>query len=188
MGQAGAGSEEEDEEPDFSFLSGRLVAKRSAKTLQEAERAPSGSSAAGNATEASAAGAASHGATSALVSHSSTDGGVLARSGSYAVARSGSEALARRSYQGLEPRLGEHPPAKVVEGRAGIASGFDGEGEARAAPSGLLKATAQNAATAVDSSQLNGDEVMAGAARPELALAVRALSDSLVAIRMTYCT
>ena len=39
------------------------------------------------------------------------------------------EALARREYRGLDPRLGEHAPARVVEGLAGIASGFSGEGE-----------------------------------------------------------
>jgi hypothetical protein len=55
------------------------------------------------------------------------------------VARSGAEALARREYRGLEPRLGEHAPARVVEGLAGIASSFAGEGTRRVAATALLE-------------------------------------------------
>ena len=32
------------------------------------------------------------------------------------------------TWQGLEPRLGEHAPSKIQQGRSGIASGFEGEG------------------------------------------------------------
>jgi hypothetical protein len=62
--------------------------------------------------------------------------GTLARRGDYAMARTGAEALARREYRGLEPRLGEHAPSRIVEGRSGIASGFTGEGGAHEAGAG----------------------------------------------------
>ena len=35
--------------------------------------------------------------------------------------------LASRSYQGLEPRLGETPVALAIEGRRGVARGYDQE-------------------------------------------------------------
>ena len=111
----------DDDEPVFSPLSGRLMSRR----------APTAS-----ADDA----ASSAGGADATVAVAETSGGALARRGDYAIARSGSEALARRAYRGLEPRLGEHAPARVVEGLDGIASSFAGEGEARAEPvSGLLE-------------------------------------------------
>jgi diphthamide biosynthesis protein 2 len=102
----------DDNEPQFSLLSGRLI---------------------------------SHGATTADDVDDEGDGaltesggGIVARQGEYALARSGAEFLARRGYRGLEPRLGEHAPARVVEGLSGVASSFEGEGEARAPAAAAL--------------------------------------------------
>ena len=106
-GAAAAAEEEEDDDgcdapPEFSLLTGRLIAA-----------APSGSAAASTA----------HGGQLTLAHD-----GTLVQAGQFALAQSGAEALARRHFRGLEPRLGEHAPAVVQEGRSGIASGFTGEG------------------------------------------------------------
>ena len=120
LDQSGAGDAsgsavvgEDDDEPVFSLLTGRLL-PRSGHA--------SGNGSGGTSSAMHAGGALTH----------SGPGGSAALSlrGDYAVARTGAEALARREYRGLAPRLGEHAPALIVEGRAGIASSFTGEGSA----------------------------------------------------------
>ena len=110
-----AADDEEDDEPQFSALTGRLIAKR---PVSNGVLTASGSGSAGG----------GGGATPGTLVATSGGGGVLAQRGDYAMARTGAEALARREYRGLEPRLGEHAPSRIVEGRSGIASGFSGEG------------------------------------------------------------
>ncbi len=62
--------------------------------------------------------------------------GVLALRGKFALATTsaGAEFLSGRSFRGLERRMGADAPAKVQQGRSGIASGFEGEGEPGADP------------------------------------------------------
>lgn len=99
-GRADAGlSEGEDEAPQFSLLSGKLVSR-----------------------------ARPHHAESLGSRALTQSGGALAQRGEYALATDGAEFLARREYKGLEVRLGEHAPSIVTEGQTGIASVFQGEG------------------------------------------------------------
>lgn len=121
------GAQSEDDEPEFSLLTGRLISRRT-------NRGDDPASSATTMAAASASGGPPAEGGSALVASS----GTLAQRGDYAVARTGAEALARRSYQGLDPRLGEHAPARVVEGLSGIASSFAGEGAGRAPPVAAL--------------------------------------------------
>lgn len=134
------GDDSEDEAPRFSELSGKLIAKRSMANTGLAMSA-AGSAAGGGREEVSS----SEGSSSSSIGGTAdTHGtlvasgvsGTLARRGDYAMARTGAEALARREYRGLEPRLGEHAPSRIVEGRSGIASGFTGEGGAHEAGAG----------------------------------------------------
>lgn len=134
------GDDSEDEAPRFSELSGKLIAKRSMANTGVAMSA-AGSAAGGGREEVSS----SEGSSSSSIGGTAdTHGtlvasgvsGTLARRGDYAMARTGAEALARREYRGLEPRLGEHAPSRIVEGRSGIASGFTGEGGAHEAGAG----------------------------------------------------
>ena len=121
----GAADDDDDEDevlPEFSLLSGRLIS-RQRNGLDHSNASTSA------ATTVDTNGGGASGSSSALVESSSSSDGTLARRGEYAIARTGAEALARREYRGLDPRLGEHAPARVVEGLAGIASGFSGEGE-----------------------------------------------------------
>ena len=62
--------------------------------------------------------------------------GVLALRGKFALATTsaGADFLSGRSFRGLERRMGADAPAKVQQGRSGIASGFEGEGEPGADP------------------------------------------------------
>ena len=106
----GEGEAEDMDVPQFSFLSGRLIARHVERDEPTVEVQADASE-----TDAS----------SALTTEAR---GALAQRGDFAIARSGAEALARREYRGLDPRLGEHAPARVVEGLAGIASSFAGEG------------------------------------------------------------
>ena len=130
--QGEGGGEEggsEDDEPQFSLLTGRLISRRRPGAEEGAES--------GGAASASASGASSE--SRALVD---SQGGTLAtRQGEFALARSGAEYLSRRAYRGLDPRLGQHAPATIVEGLNGIASGFDGEGsnQGRFQAAGLLE-------------------------------------------------
>ena len=118
-------AEDDDEEdevlPEFSLLSGRLISRQ--------RNGMDHTTTTSAATTVDTNGNGASGSSSALVESSSSSDGTLARRGEYAIARTGAEALARREYRGLDPRLGEHAPARVVEGLAGIASGFLGEGE-----------------------------------------------------------
>ena len=106
--------DDDDDEPHFSLLSGRLLSRKATVADErEVGDAVPAADAAGGTLVASAA-------------------GVLARRGDFALARSGAETLARRSYQGLDPRVGQHQPARVVEGLTGIASDFTASGEGAA--------------------------------------------------------
>eukprot|EP00045_Choanoeca_perplexa_P014552 m.172050 g.172050 ORF g.172050 m.172050 type:complete len:536 (-) comp16714_c0_seq1:56-1663(-) len=51
------------------------------------------------------------------------------RQGGAMVATGQARSLAERSYQGLDPRLGETPVEQAIEGRTGIAIGYDKEPE-----------------------------------------------------------
>jgi len=104
-GGAAALESDEDEPPEHSLLSGRLIGAAGC--------------------EARGGGAASEEAEGGALA---TTGGALAATGAYALARTGAEFLARRTWRGLELRLGEDAPAQVQMGRRGIASGFDEEG------------------------------------------------------------
>ena len=134
------GNDSEDEAPQFSELSGKLIAKRSMINTGVLMSA-AGSAAGGGREEGSSSVSSS---SSSIGSTADTHGtlvasgvrGTLARRGDYAMARTGAEALARREYRGLEPRIGEHAPSHIVEGRSGIASGFTGEGGAHEAGAG----------------------------------------------------
>jgi diphthamide biosynthesis protein 2 len=105
------GGSTDEEEPQFSMLTGRLISRRRADDVGD-----QGGHADGQPTSG------------ALALAGQQDGGVLAQRGQYAVAVSGADALSRREFRGLEPRIGEHEPARVVEGRSGVASSFDNEG------------------------------------------------------------
>lgn len=155
------GDDSEDEAPRFSELSGKLIAKRSMANTGVAMSA-AGSAAGGGREEVSCGmaveevscgreekrreevGSSVGSSSSSIGGTADTHGtlvasgvsGTLARRGDYAMARTGAEALARREYRGLEPRLGEHAPSRIVEGRSGIASGFTGEGGAHEAGAG----------------------------------------------------
>ena len=134
------GNDSEDEAPQFSELSGKLIAKRS--MINTGVLMSAAGSAAGGGREESSSSVSS--SSSSIGSTADTHGtlvasgvrGTLARRGDYAMARTGAEALARREYRGLEPRIGEHAPSHIVEGRSGIASGFTGEGGAHEAGAG----------------------------------------------------
>lgn len=176
-GATDEGDEEEDDEPQFSLLTGRLIARRTeaspaARPLTDgyqvarcSSSSSSMASAAADAPHASAADAAAAPQATSMVA--SAAGGALARRGDYAVARTGAEALARRAYKGLDPRLGEHAPALVVEGRAGIASGFVGEGRGGIAPAaaGLLHGATTDGDTA-GSLHVEAAESASAAAQP----------------------
>jgi diphthamide biosynthesis protein 2 len=134
------GDDSEDEAPRFSELSGKLIAKRSMANTGVAMSA-AGSEAGGGREEVSSSGDCSSSSSGSTADNHGTlvasgVSGTLARRGDYAMARTGAEALARREYRGLEPRLGEHAPSRIVEGRSGIASGFTGEGGAHEAGAG----------------------------------------------------
>ena len=141
------GEEVESAPPQFSMLSGRLIGKRAPLGMQHQQPSIGGGTASAAAADGGAAdGGAGSGSGGTLAAASA--GGVLARQGDYAIARTGAEVLARREYRGLEVRLGEHAPALVVEGRAGIASGFDGEGRVGGDSYGEAAAAVEAAAAA----------------------------------------
>lgn len=117
LGDVELGGSDEDAPPTFSLLSGRLIAKRTAASLDAEASARRDPSAAMPTDRADG----SDGTLSVTC-------GELAHGGQYSVARSGAEALARREYRGLDPRIGQHAPSRIVDGRSGIASGFAGEG------------------------------------------------------------
>ena len=108
---AASGSDRDSgDEPHFSLLTGRLISRRQPRD--------------DGTTHEDAAGNLSRGQTTL----SSSGSGKIVNQGNYAIAQSGAEYLSRRSYRGLDPRLGEHAPAQVVDGLSGIASEFCGEG------------------------------------------------------------
>jgi diphthamide biosynthesis protein 2 len=134
------GDDSEDEAPRFSELSGKLIAKRSMANTGVAMSAAGSAAGGGREEVSSSVGSSSSSIGGTADTHgtlvASGVSGTLARRGDYAMARTGAEALARREYRGLEPRLGEHAPSRIVEGRSGIASGFTGEGGAHEAGAG----------------------------------------------------
>ena len=134
------GDDSEDEAPRFSELSGKLIAKRSMANTGVAMSAAGSEAGGGREEVSSSVGSSSSSIGGTADTHgtlvASGVSGTLARRGDYAMARTGAEALARREYRGLEPRLGEHAPSRIVEGRSGIASGFTGEGGAHEAGAG----------------------------------------------------
>lgn len=134
------GDDSEDEAPRFSELSGKLIAKRSMANTGVAMSAAGSEAGGGREGVSSSVGSSSSSIDGTADNHgtlvASGVSGTLARRGDYAMARTGAEALARREYRGLEPRLGEHAPSRIVEGRSGIASGFTGEGGAHEAGAG----------------------------------------------------
>ena len=168
-GQGGDGDgdasddDDDDDEPHFSLLSGRLIRQRPARERQQqqpqqqhaAAAASTATASSGDAGATDAAAAAAEGVSHALIASDGGQGaasgsGTLSRRGPSAVARSGSgaEALALRSYRGLDPRIGEHAPARVVDGLTGIASSFENEGD-RAAEGRRRAAAAAAAASDV---------------------------------------
>jgi diphthamide biosynthesis protein 2 len=134
------GDDSDDEAPRFSELSGKLIAKRSMANTGVAMSAAGSAAGGGREEVSSSVGSSSSSIGGTADTHgtlvASGVSGTLARRGDYVRARTGAEALARREYRGLEPRLGEHAPSRIVEGRSGIASGFTGEGGAHEAGAG----------------------------------------------------
>ena len=107
-GGGGDLSSDEDAPPEVSIVSGKLISRSRA-----APRAADADGPDGDVTD-----------------------GVLALRGKFALATTsaGADFLSGRTFRGLERRMGADAPAKVQQGRSGIASGFEGEGEAGADP------------------------------------------------------
>ena len=83
--------------------------------------------------------------------------------------------LQHRRVAWTEPRIGEHAPSRIVEGRSGIASGFTGEGAA---------AEVEAAVTTEAAPPLSGAAVAGGACRAEHCVTASALVFSARSCRL----